>query len=296
MAKTIAGNCDLLISDQERKPLKDIERSLNKKYGKYLWARFNKAVRDFELVEEGDSIAVAISGGKDSLLLAKLFQEMQKHRISNFNLHFIAMDPGFNSVNLDMLKENCDYLNIPVKIFKSDIFKIVDKIAADYPCYMCARMRRGALYSKAQELGCNKLALGHHFDDVIETTLLNVFYAGTFKTMLPKLKSKNFKGLELIRPMYYIHEEDIIRFTLNSGINPMNCGCIVAAKKTSSKRREIKRLIKELKKTNENIGNAILKATQNVNLDGLLGWKFNGQSHSFLDYYTDKVDQDIVED
>jgi tRNA(Ile)-lysidine synthase TilS/MesJ len=206
------------------------------------------------------------------------------------------MDPGFNSVNLDMLKENCDYLNIPVKIFKSDIFKIVDKIAADYPCYMCARMRRGALYSKAQELGCNKLALGHHFDDVIETTLLNVFYAGTFKTMLPKLKSKNFKGLELIRPMYYIHEEDIIRFTLNSGINPMNCGCIVAAKKTSSKRREIKRLIKELKKTNENIGNAILKATQNVNLDGLLGWKFNGQSHSFLDYYTDKVDQDIVED
>jgi tRNA(Ile)-lysidine synthase TilS/MesJ len=206
------------------------------------------------------------------------------------------MDPGFNSVNLDMLKENCDYLNIPVKIFKSDIFKIVDKIAADYPCYMCARMRRGALYSKAQELGCNKLALGHHFDDVIETTLLNVFYAGTFKTMLPKLKSKNFKGLELIRPMYYIHEEDIIRFTLNSGINPMNCGCIVAAKKTSSKRREIKGLIKELKKTNENIGNAILKATQNVNLDGLLGWKFNGQSHSFLDYYTDKVDQDIVED
>lgn len=190
MAKSIVGNCDLLISDQERKPLKDIERSLNKKYGKYLWARFNKAVRDFELVEEGDSIAVAISGGKDSLLLAKLFQEMQKHRISNFNLHFIAMDPGFNSVNLDMLKENCDYLNIPVKIFKSDIFKIVDKIAADYPCYMCARMRRGALYSKAQELGCNKLALGHHFDDVIETTLLNVFYAGTFKTMLPKLKSK----------------------------------------------------------------------------------------------------------
>src|SRR5690554_4087483 len=296
MERLAGSGCEVLIPLSERKPLKEIERSIIKTYRRLLWAKFNKAVRDFELVVEGDKIAVAISGGKDSLLMAKLFQEMQKHGVCHFDLEFIAMDPGFHETNRQSLLDNCDYLNIPIKLFDSGIFNIVDHIAKDYPCYMCARMRRGALYSKAQELGCNKLALGHHFDDVIETTLLNVFYAGTFKTMLPKLKSKNFKGLELIRPMYYIHEEDIIRFALNSGINPMNCGCIVAAKKTSSKRREIKGLIKELKKTNENIGNAILKATQNVNLDGLLGWKFNGQSHSFLDYYTDKVDQDIVED
>ena len=236
-------------------------------------------------MEEGDVIGVAISGGKDSLLMAKLFQEMQKHGVSNFKLEFIAMDPGFHETNRELLLANCAYLNIPVKLFESRIFDIVDHIAKDYPCYMCARMRRGALYSKAQELGCNKLALGHHFDDFIETTLLNMFYAGTFKTMRPKLVSKNFKNMELIRPMCYIQEEDIIRFTSKNGISAMSCGCVVAAKKTSSKRREIKELIKELKKTNSEVDSAIFNAARNVNMDSILGWQKDGKKYSYLDFY-----------
>lgn len=301
MNRISGSGCELLIPLSERKPLAEIERSIIKTYRKYLWAKFNKAVRDYKLVEEGDRIAVAVSGGKDSLLMAKLFQEMQKHGVCNFELEFISMDPGFHRSNRDLLESNCEYLNIPIKIFESGIFNIVDKIASDYPCYMCARMRRGALYSKAKELGCNKLALAHHFDDVIETILMNMFYAGTFKTMLPRLKSKNFESMELIRPMYYIREEDIKRFTVNAGINAMNCGCVVAAKRTSSKRREMKELIKELKKLHPDIDSAIFKASENINLDAVLGWKFRGVRHSYLEYYDsddagieDSVDNDAI--
>ncbi len=289
--KKLAGSgCEIRIPLSNRKPLQEIERSIIKTYRKHLWAKFNKSVRDFKLVEEGDKIAVAISGGKDSLLMAKLFQEMQKHGVSYFELEFIAMDPGFHETNRDLLLSNCEYLNIPVKLFESQIFDIVDHIAADYPCYMCARMRRGALYSKAQELGCNKLALGHHLDDFIETTLLNMFYAGSFKTMLPKLTSQNFENMELIRPMCYINENDIIKFASNNGIACMNCGCVVAAKKTSSKRREMKELVKELKKINPEVDQSIFNAARNVNMDCILGWQVNGQRYSFLDE-EDKIRQ-----
>lgn len=297
MDKLAGSGCEVQIPLLERKPLKDIERSIIKTYRKLLWAKFNKAVRDFELVGEGDKIAVAISGGKDSLLMAKLFQEMQKHGVCKFDLEFIAMDPGFHETNRQLLLDNCEYLNIPIKLFDSGIFNIVDHIASDYPCYMCARMRRGALYSKAQELSCNKLALGHHFDDIIETTLMNMFYAGAFKTMRPKLKSKNFDNMELIRPMFYIHEEDIIRFASSNGIAAMNCGCVVAAKRTSSKRREMKELIKELKKTNKEVDSAIFNAARNVNMDSILGWKKNGLKYSYLDFYDeDSISENMPED
>ncbi|MGI5998367.1 MAG: tRNA 2-thiocytidine biosynthesis TtcA family protein, partial [Lutispora sp.] len=241
-----SGNCKTLLPAGELKPLDEIERSIIKKYRKHLWSKFIKAIKDFKLVEEGDKIAVAISGGKDSMLMAKLFQELQKHGEMKIDLEFIVADPGYHEQIRELMIQNCEYLNIPVKIFDSGIFKIVDKIAKDYPCYMCAKMRRGALYSRAQELGCNKLALGHHFNDVIETTMMNILYTGSFKTMLPKLHSTNFKGLELIRPMYYIEEKYIERFTQNSGIMPLNCACMVAAERTGNKRYEIKDLIKEL--------------------------------------------------
>lgn len=285
---TMSGSgCELLIPLSERKPLAEIERSIIKGYRLELWSKFVKAVKEFKLVEEGDKIAVGISGGKDSLLMAKLFQELQKHGNVKFELEFIAMDPGYFITNKELLFSNCEYLDIPVKMFDSGIFKIVDQIANDYPCYMCAKMRRGALYAQTQALGCNKLALGHHFNDVIETTLMNILYAGSFKTMLPKLKSQNFEGLELIRPLYYVEEDDIKRYTINSGLSPMNCGCVVAAKKTSSKRREMKELIKKLKETSADVDKCILKAAHNVNIDCIIGWQKNGQKHTFLEEFED---------
>lgn len=223
--------CEILVPFNERKALRDIERSIIKTYRKHIWSKFVKAIKEYELIQDKDRIAVAISGGKDSLLLAKLFQELSKHGNQNFEVEFIAMDPGYHTEIRDLLEDNCDYLQIPVKIFDADIFQVADKIAGDYPCYMCARMRRGALYGKAQELGCNKLALGHHFNDVIETVMLNILCAGNFKTMMPKLKAKNFENMELIRPMYLIEEQYIQRFIQNSGIWPLNCACMVAAKK-----------------------------------------------------------------
>lgn len=285
----IAGSgCDVLIPSEERKPLEEIERSLIKKYRKHIWSKFTKAVKDFKLVDPGDKIAVAVSGGKDSLMMAKLFQELQLHGEAEFELEFIAMDPGYHEHIRQLLIDNCRYLEIPIHIFESNIFKIVDDIAKDYPCFMCAKMRRGALYSKAQELGCNKLALGHHFNDVIETTMLNMLYTGSFKTMLPKLRSTNFESLELIRPLYYIDELYIERFTHNSGIWPLNCACMVAAKKIANKRYEIKELIKELKKTNEHVDINIFRATQNVNMEAILGWQKDGKSHSYLDFYDEE--------
>lgn len=269
----------------EKKILYDIERSIIKTYRKHIWAKFIKAIREYKLIESGDKIAVAISGGKDSLLLAKLFQELYKHGNKNFQLEFIAMDPGYTGEIRKLLEENCKYLDIPVQIYDANIFDVADEIARDNPCYMCARMRRGALYGKAKELGCNKLALGHHFNDVIETTMLNVLCSGNFKAMMPKLKARNFENMELIRPMYFIKEEYIERFIKNSGIQALDCSCTVAAKKTGSKRGEIKELIESLKKDFKNVDMSIFRATENVNMDAIIGWEENGEKYSFLDEY-----------
>ena len=282
----LAGNgCQIIVPFEERKPLKEIERSILKKYRKYTWSKFIKAIKDYKLVEEGDKIAVAISGGKDSLLMAKMFQELKRHGQVNFELEFIAMDPGYHPDIRQLLIDNCEYLEIPIKLFDANIFEVADEIASDYPCYMCARLRRGALYNKAEELGCNKLALGHHFDDVIETTMLNLLCAGNFKTMLPKLNSTNFDGIQIIRPLYYIREESIIKFIQNSGIWPLNCACMVAAKKTGNKRYEIKDLIKSLGENFQEVEKSIFRAAQNVYLDSVLGWDQDGKKHSFLEKF-----------
>ena len=285
----IAGKgCERLVPTEEKKPLEEIERSLVKKYRKHIWTKFVRAVKDYKLVEEGDKIAVAISGGKDSLLMAKCFQELKKHGQMNFELEFIAMDPGYHPQIKELLIENCEHLGIPVHIYEGKVFEVVDKMARDYPCYLCARMRRGSLYNKAKELGCNKLALGHHYNDVIETTLLNVLYAGNFKTMLPKFKSANFTEMELIRPLYYVEEEYIKRFTNNAGIWPLNCTCMVAAEKIGNKRYEIKELIKELKKNFDGVEKSIFKAAENVNLDSILGWEKDGVKTKYLEVYDEE--------
>ncbi len=220
--------------------------------------------------------------------MAKLFQELKKHGQVNFEVEFIAMDPGYHPQIKDLLIENCEHLNIPVHIYESKIFEIIDEKAKDYPCYLCARMRRGSLYNKARELGCNKLALGHHYNDVIETTMLNVLYAGNFKTMLPKLKADNFEGIELIRPLYYVEEEAIKRFIRYTGLWPLNCACMVAAEKIGNKRHEIKDLIAELKKNFNDVDKSIFKAAANVNMNSILGWEKDGEKYSFLDPETPK--------
>ena len=287
----LAGNgCEVLVPFNERRPLDVIERSIIKTYRKGIWSKFLKALNDYEMIQPGDRIAVAISGGKDSMLMAKLFQELQKFSKIPFEVEYIAMDPGYHPSIKELMMDNFNYLNIPIKVFETDIFKIADNIAQDYPCYMCAKMRRGPLYNKTKELGCNKLALGHHFNDVIETTMLNMLYTGTFKTMLPRLKSTNFEGLELIRPLYYVEEVFIERFTQTNGIWPLNCACMVAAKKTGSKRKEMKELIANLKKNFNNVDKSIFKAAENVNLDCVLGWQQHGESFSFLDEF-DSTDE-----
>lgn len=282
----VAGSgCEVLVPFNERLPLREIERSIIKKHRKNIWSNFIKAIKEYELIKDGDKVAVAISGGKDSLLMAKLFQELKRHGQIKFEVEFVAMDPGYHKNIRELLVDNCEYLGIPLHIFDSGIFDIIDNIAKDYPCYMCAKMRRGALYSKAKELGCNKLALGHHYNDVIETTLINMLYAGSFKTMLPKLKSTNFDEMELIRPLYYVREKDIERFIQGSGIWPLNCACMVAAKKTSSKRHEIKQLVKTLKENYSEVDKSIFRAACNVNMDAILGWEKDGEKHSYLDFY-----------
>lgn len=285
MSRLEGTGCKAMVSSPGRALLPDIERSIIKKYRKTIWSKFTKAIKDYNMIQDGDRIAVAISGGKDSTLMAKVFQELKRHGNNNFALEFMVMDPGYHPDIKRLLISNCEYLNISIHLFESDIFKIVDNIAPEYPCYLCAKMRRGALYTKAQELGCNKLALGHHFNDIIETTLLNLFYAGTFKTMLPKLKASHFENLELIRPLYYIEEKYIENFTRDSGICPLNCACMVAAERTGNKRYEIKDLIQELKKKYRNIDKLIMKSTQNVNMDCILGWQKEGKRYSYLDYY-----------
>ncbi len=286
MMDDIAGEgCEVLIPSSERKPLAEIERSIITKYRRHIWSKFVKAIIDYNLIEDGDKIAVAVSGGKDSMLMAKLFQELKKHGKNNFELEFIVADPGYHKDIKKLLIDNCEYLNIPIKIFESGIFEIVNRIAKDYPCFMCAKMRRGALYTRAKELGCNKLALGHHFNDVIETTLMNMIYSRSIKTMLPKLKSRHFEGMELIRPLYYIEERYIECYTKDAGIWPLNCACMVAAKRTGNKRYEIKALIKELKKNYKDIDKSIFKCVQNVDMDAILGWEKDRAHHSYLEYY-----------
>lgn len=283
--KTIASQCEVFVPESAQKDLASVERSLTKTYKKELWSKFTKAIKDFNLVEEGDKIAVAISGGKDSLVMAKLFQELKKHKKVNFDVVYLTMDPGYHSNIRKLHDENCAFLNIPVQTFESRIFEVVGEIAGDMPCYMCAKMRRGFLYSRAKELGCNKLALGHHYDDVIETTMLNIFYAGSVRTMMPKLHASNFEGMELIRPLFYVREKDIHRWASYSGIWPLNCACMVSAKKTSNKRYEIKAMIEEMKKSNPDVEKCIFNAAQNVEMGAILGWKKDGVKHSFLDDY-----------
>ena len=277
-------SCEAILPSVPLRPLDEIEKSIQKRYRSELWSPFIKGLKEFEMVKDGDRIAVAISGGKDSLLLAKLFQELKRASKTDFELVFISMNPGFNEINLINLKKNLEHLEIPCEIYNDNIFEIAEKIAKDYPCYMCPKMRRGSLYSKATSYGCNKLALGHHMDDVIETTLMSIFYMGKFETMLPKLKSDNF-DIELIRPLFYVEEKSIIKWVRNNGILAMNCGCTVAAGKTSSKRRETKELIAELVKNNPDIKKRIVQSAQNVNLEKILGWKMSGEKFSYLDNF-----------
>ncbi len=267
---------------------KEIERSIIKKYRKEIWARFVKAVKDYRLIEENDNIMVCLSGGKDSFLLAKCIQELARHGDVQFEARYVVMDPGYNNVNLQYIKKNAEILRIPIEIFKSDIFEVLNKTQAKSPCYLCARMRRGHLYNKALELGCNKIALGHHFDDVIETTLLSMFYGAEVKTMLPKLHSDNFKGVDLIRPLYLVKEMNIISWVNYNKLNFINCACPLMENKIvgegiNSKRQEIKDLIKFLKKTHKDIDNNIFKALDNINLNCVLGYHKDQKRHTFLD-------------
>lgn len=269
---------------------KEIERSIIKKYRKDIWSKFVKAVKEYELIKENDNIMVCISGGKDSFLMAKCIQELERHGNVHFNARYVVMDPGYNEYNLNMILDNAKTLNVPIEVFKSDIFDVVSKISFDSPCYMCAKMRRGYLYNKAKELGCNKIALGHHFNDVIETTLLSMFYGSEIKTMMPKLHSDNFKGIELIRPLYLVEEENIISWRNNAELTFINCACRFTEgcsliNDGTSKRKEIKELIKKLKKINPNIDRNIFKSLDNVNLNCVLGTKKDGVYKSFLDDY-----------
>jgi tRNA 2-thiocytidine biosynthesis protein TtcA len=264
-----------------------VERSLQKKFKPTLYGKFLRAIDDYQLIQPGDKIAVAMSGGKDSLLMAKLFQEAKKHSGLTFDLVFLSMNPGFEPGLMEVFKDNCLKLEIPTVYEDARIFEVLEREAKDSPCFLCARMRRGALYALAKKHGCNKLALGHHFDDVIETTLLNVFYAGMFKTMLPKARSENYEGMELIRPMYLIKEEDIIRFANYHQINAMACGCKIARKEVDSKRRAMKELVKSLKKSNDNVDISIFRAAENVNMHNVLGYFNNdtGIKKTFMDDY-----------
>ena len=268
---------------------KEIEHSIIKKYRKDIWSKFVKAVKDYKLINENDKIMVCISGGKDSFLMAKCIQEIKRHGKINFDACYIVMNPGYNEKNKKMIISNAKKLNIPIEVFDSDIFEVVDRVDFKSHCYFCARMRRGYLYSKAKELGCNKIALGHHFDDVIETTLLSMFYGSEIKTMLPKLHSENFPGLELIRPLYLVKEKDILSWKKYNNLTFLNCACKFTEKNYNeygnSKRYEIKKLIEDLRKINKDIDHNIFKALDNVNLNCVLGTKYDGKYTSFLDKY-----------
>lgn len=273
---------------------KDIERSIIKKFRKPIWRRFTKAIREYELVQNGDKIAVCISGGKDSMLMAKLFQELSRHGKKNFEVVFLVMNPGYNEINYQTIKDNAKILNVPITVFESDIFNIV-AAEEQSPCYLCARMRRGYLYSKAKELGCNKIALGHHYDDVIETILMGMLYGAQVQTMMPKLHSTNFEGMELIRPLYLIREADIIHWANYNDLHFIQCACrftehcaSCGGTEKGSKRAEIKELIHELAKKDPVIEYNIFRSVENVNLNTVIGYKQDGVRHSFLDTYDEQ--------
>ena len=280
-------------SEDERR--EEIEKSLRKKFKKSVFTPFAKAINDFALIQEGDNICVCISGGKDSMIMAKLFQELKRHNKFPFSVQFLCMDPGYNEYNRKIIEENAKLLGIPLHFFESDIFESVFAIESS-PCYVCARMRRGHLYSKARELGCNKIALGHHFDDVIETVLMGMLYSGQFQAMMPKLHSTNFPGMELIRPLYYVREDDIKHWRDYNKLNFIQCACKFTETcstchtdgTTSSKRLETKKMIAELKKTNPFIEKNIFRSTENVSKQTILGLKDKGIKHSFLEWYDEE--------
>ena len=270
------------------KSYQEVENSLITKYRKDIWRMFMKGVRDYNLVSENDHIAVCISGGKDSCLLAKCLEELQKHGKVKFKLSYIVMDPGYSDDALKMIKSCLDNLNIPYHIYKSDIFEVANKLDNLHPCYMCARMRRGFLYDKAKKLGCNKIALGHHFDDVVETILLSMFYGGEFKTMMPKLHSSNFDNIDLIRPLYLVKESSIKKFWEYNDYKFINCACKFVLNKndlSSSKRLEIKKLLEKLRENNKFIDNNIFKSTEKVNLETIISYQDKGMVVNFMDNY-----------
>ena len=291
------GYVGWLMADMKKKEADDVcehvELSIRKKFKKKIWSKFTKAVREYELVKEGDRIAVCISGGKDSMLMAKLFQELKRHNKFNFEVKFLVMDPGYSPENRKVIEENARKMKIPIQIFESNIFESVFEIEKS-PCYICARMRRGYLYNFAQQMGCNKIALGHHYDDVIETILMGMLYSAQVQTMMPKLHSTNFEGMELIRPMYLIREDDIKAWRDYNDLHFIQCACKFTDTCTTcnneenqSKRMEIKKLIAELKKTNPFVEGNIFKSVENVNLDTVVGCKAKGVRHNFLDTYDD---------
>ena len=272
----------------------DVEQSIRKKFHKPIWSKFTKAINQYELVKEGDRIAVCISGGKDSMLMAKLFQELKRHNKFQFDVKFLVMDPGYSPANRQVIEENARKLKVPITVFESDIFDSVYNIEKS-PCYLCARMRRGHLYSYAKELGCNKIALGHHYDDVIETILMGMLYGAQVQTMMPKLHSTNFEGMELIRPLYLIREDSIKAWRDYNNLHFIQCACKFTDTCTTcnneenqSKRMEIKALIQELKKTNKYVEGNIFKSVENVNLSTIVAYKEHGVKHHFLDTYDEE--------
>lgn len=281
----------------------NIEKSIRKRFHKELFSRFAKAINEYDLVQEGDKIAVCISGGKDSMLMAKLFQELRRHNKFPFELVFLVMDPGYSEANRKVIEHNAELMGIPVTIFETEIFDAVYSVEKS-PCYLCARMRRGYLYHKAQELGCNKIALGHHYDDVIETILMGMLYGGQVQTMMPKLHSTNFEGMELIRPLYLIREDDIKHWRDYNDLRFIQCACHFTDTcttcdpngRTVSKRMEIKNLIRDLKKINPFIESNIFKSVENVNLNTVIAYKKDGQTHRFLDWYDEKKKETPKED
>ena len=284
---------DVMSKPEEQNKAKDVELSLRKKFKKSIWSKFTKAINTYELVKPGDKIAVCISGGKESMLMAKCFQELKLHNKFEFEVKFLVMDPGYSEANRKVIEENAKSLNIPITIFESDIFESVFTVEKS-PCYLCARMRRGHLYHFAQELGCNKIALGHHYDDVIETILMGMLYGAQVQTMMPKLHSTNFEGMELIRPLYLVREEDIKAWRDYNGLHFIQCACkftdtcTTCNNENRSKRVEIKELIQTLKQVNPYVEGNIFKSVENVNLDTVVAWKQHGEKHHFLDAYDRK--------
>lgn len=289
---------DVMSKPEEQNKAKDVELSLRKKFKKSIWSKFTKAINTYELVKPGDKIAVCISGGKDSMLMAKCFQELKLHNKFEFEVKFLVMDPGYSEANRKVIEENAKSLNIPITIFESDIFESVFTVEKS-PCYLCARMRRGHLYHFAQELGCNKIALGHHYDDVIETILMGMLYGAQVQTMMPKLHSTNFEGMELIRPMYLIREDDIKHWRDYNDLHFIQCACHFTDTcttcdpdgRTVSKRMEIKQLIARLKEVNPYVENNIFRSVENVNLSTIIAYKKDGVKHSFLETYVNGADE-----